>query len=53
VDACITRCLQFGDLEELKKNLGPRPCLTRRLPILPDPALTEPSLLIRTGSLYE
>lgn len=53
VDACITRCLRFGDLEELEKALGPRPRLTRRLPILPDPALTEPSLLIRTGPLHE
>jgi anaerobic dimethyl sulfoxide reductase subunit B (iron-sulfur subunit) len=47
VDACITRCLEFGDLEELKKARGPH--LVQQLPGLPDPALTEPSLLIRTG----
>jgi anaerobic dimethyl sulfoxide reductase subunit B (iron-sulfur subunit) len=51
VDACITRCLRFGDLDELKKSGGPG--LTRRLPILPDPAVTEPSLLIRSGPCHE
>jgi anaerobic dimethyl sulfoxide reductase subunit B (iron-sulfur subunit) len=45
VDACITGCLRFGDLDEFRRQEGPG--LTRTLPILPDPALTEPSLLIK------
>jgi anaerobic dimethyl sulfoxide reductase subunit B (iron-sulfur subunit) len=47
VDACITHCLEFGDLEELKQKHGPH--LVQQLPGLPDPARTEPSLLIKTA----
>jgi anaerobic dimethyl sulfoxide reductase subunit B (iron-sulfur subunit) len=46
VDACIARCLHFGDLEDFEKKYGPG--LVRQVPVLPDPVITEPSLLIRT-----
>jgi anaerobic dimethyl sulfoxide reductase subunit B (iron-sulfur subunit) len=47
VDACIARCLHFGALEDLEKKYGPG--LVREIPALPDPAITEPSLLIRAA----
>ncbi|MCF0150033.1 MAG: 4Fe-4S dicluster domain-containing protein [Firmicutes bacterium] len=45
VDACLTHCLQFGDLEHLTKD-SPRE-YADALDILPDPAITCPSLKIR------
>jgi anaerobic dimethyl sulfoxide reductase subunit B (iron-sulfur subunit) len=44
VASCYTRCLDFGDLEELKTKYGSD--LTSALPVLPDPSVTTPSLLI-------
>lgn len=45
VDACLMRCLEFGDLDELKKKHEGEN-LVNALPFLPDPELTNPSLLI-------
>lgn len=46
VDACVMRCIEWGDLEELKaKHAGEE--LTSDLPILPSSNTTKPSLLIR------
>ena len=44
VDACIMRCLKFGDLETLKATYGDN--LVKELPTLPTASLTNPSLLI-------
>lgn len=44
VDACLMRCLHFGDLDELRKEYGND--LVNALPILPSPDITKPSLLI-------
>ncbi|MCI8514298.1 MAG: 4Fe-4S dicluster domain-containing protein [Lachnospiraceae bacterium] len=44
VDACLMRCLDFGDLDELAKKYGGD--LVNELPILPDPSMTNPSVLI-------
>ena len=45
VDACLMRCLEFGDLDELKTKHGGE--LVNTLPFLPDPSATNPSLLNR------
>ena len=46
VDACVMRCIEWGDLEELKaKHAGEE--LTSDLAILPSSDTTKPSLLIR------
>lgn len=45
VDACVMRCLKFGDLDELKKEYGSG--LVNQFPILPSPAATEPCLLLK------
>jgi anaerobic dimethyl sulfoxide reductase subunit B (iron-sulfur subunit) len=45
VDACLMRCIKFGDLEELKKEYGPE--LVTDLPILPNSKITYPSVLIK------
>jgi anaerobic dimethyl sulfoxide reductase subunit B (iron-sulfur subunit) len=45
VASCSTRSLQFGVLEELRGLYGPGN-LTSDLPVLPDAAQTNPSLLI-------
>ncbi len=45
VDACIMRCLKFGDLDELVKEYGSG--LVNEIPILPSAASTKPSLLIK------
>ena len=45
VDACLMRCIEFGDMEALaKKHEGKK--LISDLPILPDAGITNPSLLI-------
>jgi anaerobic dimethyl sulfoxide reductase subunit B (iron-sulfur subunit) len=44
VDACLMRCLDFGDLDELKAKYGAD--LVDALPFLPDPEMTHPSVLI-------
>lgn len=44
VDACLMRCVKFGDIDELEAEYGPG--LVRELPILPTSNMTEPSLLI-------
>ncbi len=44
VDACLMRCLHFGDLDELRKEYGEG--LVNALPILPSPKITGPSVLI-------
>ena len=44
VAACSTRCLDFGDLEDLKAKYGAN--LVNTIPELPDP-VTGPSLLIK------
>ena len=43
VDACIMRCLDFGDLEELKAKYGK--ATVNVMPFLPEPT-TNPSVLI-------
>ena len=48
VDACIMRCLHFGDLDELKQKYGPN--LVRELLILPRASVTQPSLLVKAKS---
>ncbi len=45
VDACVMRCLEFGDLDELAAKYGSG--LTDELPILPLAHVTEPSLRIK------
>jgi anaerobic dimethyl sulfoxide reductase subunit B (iron-sulfur subunit) len=45
VDACIMRCLDFGDLDDLKEKYGSD--LVNELPILPSADATNPSLQIR------
>jgi len=44
VDACLTHCLQFGDIDELKKEFGDD--MTQEIAILPDAGQTNPSILI-------
>lgn len=48
VDACVMRCLKFGDLDELKKEYGPD--LVSEIAVLPSAAATKPSLLIKPKS---
>lgn len=45
VDACIMRCLDFGDVEELKEKYGAD--LVSDLAVLPDSSMTNPNLLIK------
>ena len=45
VDACLMRCLHFGDLDDLRKEHGEG--LVNAIPILPSPQITNPSVLIR------
>lgn len=47
VDACTMRCLDFGDLDELKEKYGDGSDLVADLPILPDSITTGPSLLVK------
>ena len=44
VDACLMRCLEFGDLDELTAKHGSE--LVRDLPCLPSSEMTNPSILI-------
>jgi anaerobic dimethyl sulfoxide reductase subunit B (iron-sulfur subunit) len=44
VDACVMRCLDFGDTDELRTKYGGE--LTNALPILPSPDATQPNTLI-------
>jgi anaerobic dimethyl sulfoxide reductase subunit B (iron-sulfur subunit) len=46
VDACQMRALLFGDLDELRSTYGN----TSAIAPLPDPTMTEPSLVIKKGS---
>ncbi len=48
VDACLMRCLDFGDLDELKKKYGTD--MVNEIPILPSANKTNPSLLIKPKS---
>lgn len=48
VDACMMRCIEFGDLEELKAKHGAES--VRELPILPPASITNPSTLIKPRS---
>ena len=43
VDACVMRALEYGDIEELRAQHG---TAVSALPILPDPAATDPSLAV-------
>lgn len=45
VDACLMRCLKFGDLDELKKEFGPD--LVKDISILPSKDVTGPNVLIK------
>lgn len=45
VAACLMRCLDFGDLEELKEKYGAE--TVRDLSILPDSSITDPSIEIK------
>ena len=44
VDACVMRCLEFGDIDELKAKHGNN--LVQELPFLPSASITNPSVLI-------
>lgn len=46
VDACMMRCIEFGDLEELRKKHGADE-VTNLLPFLPSPEKTQPSLIVK------
>ena len=48
VDACMMRCLHFGDLDELAKKYGKD--AVNELPILPSASITKPSLLVKPKS---
>ncbi|MGE4273088.1 MAG: 4Fe-4S dicluster domain-containing protein [Desulfitobacterium sp.] len=48
VDACLMRCLKFGDLDELKKEYGTD--LVSDIAVLPSSTATKPSLLIKPKS---
>lgn len=45
VDACVMRCLKFGDLDKLEAENGSE--LISELPILPKSSTSKPSLLIK------
>jgi anaerobic dimethyl sulfoxide reductase subunit B len=45
VDACLMRCLKFGDMDDLVSEFGPE--LVNELPVLPSANITKPSLLIK------
>jgi len=45
VDACLMRCIKFGDIDELKAEYGPD--LVQEIPILPSADITRPSLLVK------
>lgn len=45
VDACLMRCIDFGDIDELRAKYGDD--LVNGQTFLPDPTLTNPSLLIK------
>lgn len=45
VDACVMRCLEYGDIEELRRRHASEN-LVSELPFLPDPEITSPSLLV-------
>lgn len=45
VDACLMRCLKFGDLDQLKMEYGSG--LVNEIPVLPPAATTKPSVLIK------
>lgn len=45
VDACLMRCLEFGDLDELAAKHKTNP-LIKDLPILPSSSITNPSIFI-------
>ncbi|MGI1659034.1 MAG: 4Fe-4S dicluster domain-containing protein [Desulfitobacterium sp.] len=47
IDACIMRCLEFGDLDELSQKHNSN-VLVQDLPILPSSSITDPSVLIKT-----
>lgn len=51
VDACLMRCIKFGDLDELRAEYGPD--LVQELPILPSESMTHPSLLIHPRTSAE
>lgn len=44
-DACLMRCLKFGDLDELQKEYGAN--LVSDIAILPSSSATKPALLIK------
>ncbi len=48
VDACPMRCLEFGDLDELRKKHGAD--LVTSIPILPTSSSLKPSILIKPRS---
>lgn len=49
VDACVMRCLKWGDLEELKAVYGN--ASVSDLPILPKSSITNPLILIRPKTI--
>lgn len=44
VDSCLMRCLEFGDLDDLRALRGEG--LVSEIPVLPSASETNPSLLI-------
>ena len=47
VDACLMRCLKYGELEELRAKYGNK---TLALP-LPDSGITKPALVVNPSRL--
>jgi anaerobic dimethyl sulfoxide reductase subunit B (iron-sulfur subunit) len=45
VDSCIMRCIDFGELDDLKRKYGED--VVSELPILPSASITNPSVLIK------
>ncbi len=45
VDACVMRCLKFGDLDVLQSEYGPG--LVKEIAVLPKQDETQPSLLVK------
>lgn len=49
VDACLLRCLEFGDIEELRAQYGD----LAQLAPLPDPSQTGPNLTMKSNAAAE
>lgn len=52
VDACVMRCLDFGDLDELREKYKDQD-LVNELPAMPGAAMTNPNILIHPKKCAE